>query len=64
MKKVIRKGNRYVEVKVKPETETASVKIEENAMKGQPQPKHLGGGWYVVDGQKVKGREAAEKILR
>ena len=58
MKKIIRKGNRYVEVKVQQDTETASVKMEENAMKSQPQPKPLGGGWYQLpDGRKVRRGE-------
>jgi len=54
VKKVIRKGNRYVEINIRPD-ETATVKPEENAMKSQPQPKHLGGGWYQLqDGRKVR----------
>jgi len=55
VKKVIRKGNRYVEVIVQPDTETAAVKPPENAMKPSPQPKSLGGGWYqLLDGRKVR----------
>ena len=49
-------------------TETASVKPKENAMmpKAEPKakPKHLGGGWFEVRGQKVQGKEAAEKLLK
>jgi len=25
---------------------------------------HVGGGWYMIDGQKVQGREKAEELLR
>ena len=37
-----------------PEPEDATVK---------EQPKHLGGGWYLVNGQKIKGKDAAEKLI-
>ncbi|MFW6012482.1 MAG: hypothetical protein ACOC92_02100 [bacterium] len=29
-----------------------------------PQIEHLGGGWYLVAGEKVQGREAAERKAR
>lgn len=25
---------------------------------------HVGGGWYLVDGEKIRGREAAEEAAR
>jgi len=51
VKKVIRKGNRYVEIKVRPdETATAPDNTEKAA-----DIRHLGGGWYQLpDGRKVR----------
>ena len=31
--------------------ETATVKPPENAMKPKAEPKHIGGGWYVIEGK-------------
>ncbi len=45
-------------------TETASVKPKENAMMPKAKAKKLGGGWFEVRGQKVQGKEAAEKLLK
>jgi hypothetical protein len=51
--------------------EAATVKPPENAMMPKAEPKaepkaktkKLGGGWFEVRGQKVQGKEAAEKLL-
>jgi len=43
-------------------TETASVEPVETATKPKPEPKHVGGGWYEVNGERVKGKEEAEKL--
>ena len=53
MKKVIRKGNRYVEIKQTMETATAPDNTEKAA-----DIRHLGGGWYQLpDGRKVRKSE-------
>ena len=45
-------------------TESATAKPPENAMMPKAAPKHLGGGWYEVRGEKVQGKEAAEAALK
>ena len=57
-KKLLRAG--YI-TKQNQELETAS--MPDNTEK-KADIKHLGGGWYEVNGQKVQGREQAEKLLR
>ena len=53
MKKVIRKGNRHVEVTEPMEAATAPDITEKAA-----DIKHLGGGWYQLpDGRKVRKSE-------
>jgi len=51
-------------VYVRPEKskkETASVKSPETATKKQPEPKHVGGGWYeLADGKRVRKTELNE----
>ena len=42
--------------------ESEAVQPVENAMKPKAEPKHLGGGWYEVRGQKVQGKEEAQKL--
>ena len=43
--------------------ETASRQMDNTA--AMPSPiKHLGGGWYEVNGQKVQGKEQAEQLLK
>lgn len=50
--------------KIRMVLETASAKAPENASKPNPLPKHVGGGWYEVRGEKVKGKKAAEKVMK
>jgi len=43
--------------------ETASRQMDNNA--AMPSPiKHLGGGWYEVNGQKVQGKEKALEVAK
>lgn len=30
----------------------------------EPEVEHIGGGWYLVNGTKVKGRKAVEEALK
>jgi len=59
-RKIIKKGNRLVEVEAgKPET--ASVKPPENAMMPKAKAKKLGGGWFELpSGEKVRKSELKE----
>ncbi len=48
-----------------PVRETASVKPPETAMKPKAEPKHLGGGYYLLpSGEKVRGKKAAEEKIK
>ena len=44
-------------VYVKYVEETASIEPAENAMKERPKPRYVGGGWYEVNGKKVRKSE-------
>ena len=37
--------------------ETASVKPPERAVKPKAEPKHIGGGWYEIEGKKVRKKD-------
>lgn len=45
--------------------ETASVKPPEQAVMPKAEPKHLGGGYYELpNGEKVRGKKAAEEAMK
>ena len=58
MKKVIRKGNRHVEVTEPMEAATAPDITEKAA-----DIRHLGGGWYLYKGQKMRKSDLPEGVL-
>ena len=53
-------GKIVMEFAERVKTETASVKPPETAMLPPAAPKYLGGGWYAVDGRKVRKSELEE----
>ncbi len=44
--------------------ETASVKPPEQAVMPKAEPKHVGGGYYDVNGERVRGKKAAEEAMK
>ena len=68
IRKVLENGKVQVlhaEEKEKKKIETASVKPVETATMPDPEPKHVGGGYYELpNGERVKGKEAAEEALK
>lgn len=44
--------------------ETASTKPPEKAVKPKAEPRHVGGGYYDVNGKRVKGKKAAEEVMK
>ena len=67
-KKIIRMPNGKIRIEYvtkKKKIETASVKPVETATMPDPEPKHVGGGYYELpNGERVKGKEAAEEALK
>ena len=43
--------------------ETAATTAPENAMMPKAKLKHLGGGYYEVRGQKVRGKKKAQEMM-
>ena len=67
IRKVLENGKVQVlhaEKKEKKKIETASVEPVEKAIT-ESEPKHVGGGYYELpNGEKVKGKQAAEEALK
>lgn len=53
-RQILENGKVKVLYSKKKKPETASVKPAETAMKAEAEPKHVGGGWYEVNGKKVR----------
>ena len=65
------RGDRLVAARVvveagEPAIETATRSAPENAARRTtaPEPRHVGGGWYDVNGERVQGKDAAIKKMQ